>query len=89
MHDPLARLFHFINACEFTTIGWQAAIFPEHFQSFTVALKNYISLQTVSATYLLNHKLNKRKHSGKDDSAGIVSGLRAECAMNEIMSFRQ
>jgi hypothetical protein len=50
-----------------------AAIFPEHFQSFTVLLKNNIFIvflrKTISA-FCQNRNKNKQSHSGEDESTG-------------------
>jgi hypothetical protein len=50
-----------------------AAIFPEHFQSFTVLLKNNIFYcfflrKTISA-FCQNRNKNKQSHSGEDRKA--------------------
>jgi hypothetical protein len=51
-----------------------AAIFPEHFQSFTVLLKKKYFLlfflrKTISA-FCQNRNKNKQSHSGEDESTG-------------------
>jgi hypothetical protein len=51
-----------------------AAIFPERFQSFTVALKNnlfsYFFMRNTVSVICRNINKNKQSHSGKDESTG-------------------
>ncbi len=49
-----------------------AAIFPEHFQSFTVTLKNYFFEQFSAVCRSINN--NKKTHSSTDKSTGSYKG---------------